>query len=211
MRRDRHLATQPGLNTRLREHARSLGFAAIGSTRLRSSEHADFYRDWIAAGHHGDMHYLARPDAVERRIDPRKTHPDLRTAIVVAHLYATTDVDDDDADPARAIIARYARGRDYHRVLRTALLRLLRALEDELGRELPLARAAEVTIRKAMEEMVQLNAAHRFSYDREALIRMLDEMLARIRLRLPDAGPRGPASADTTSVRTSFRSPTERG
>jgi NAD(P)-dependent dehydrogenase (short-subunit alcohol dehydrogenase family) len=42
-------------------------------------------------------------------------------------------------------------------------------------------RQAEVTIRKAMEELVQLNAAHRFSYDREALIRLLDETLTRIR------------------------------
>jgi NAD(P)-dependent dehydrogenase (short-subunit alcohol dehydrogenase family) len=42
-------------------------------------------------------------------------------------------------------------------------------------------RQAEVTIRKAIEELVQLNASHRFSYDREALIRMLDETLARNR------------------------------
>jgi NAD(P)-dependent dehydrogenase (short-subunit alcohol dehydrogenase family) len=42
-------------------------------------------------------------------------------------------------------------------------------------------RQAEVTIRKAMEELVQLNQSHRFSYDREALIRLLDETLARIK------------------------------
>jgi len=142
VRRNRHLAAQPRLNTRLREHARSLGFAALGIARLRPSDHADFYRSWIAAGHHGDMHYLARPDAVARRVDPQSTHPDLRTAIVVAQSYATDDaVDDDAADPSRAIIARYARGRDYHRVLRTGLLRLLRALESDIGRALPLARA----------------------------------------------------------------------
>lgn len=37
---------------------------------------------------------------------------------------------------------------------------------------------AEVTIRKAMEEMVQLNQNQPFSYDRDALIKMLDEILA---------------------------------
>ena len=42
-------------------------------------------------------------------------------------------------------------------------------------------RQAEVTIRKAMEELVQLNQSHTFSYDREALISMLDETLARIK------------------------------
>jgi hypothetical protein len=40
----------------------------------------------------------------------------------------------------------------------------------------PAARQAEVTIRKAIDELVQ---GHRFSYDRDALVKMLDEALAR--------------------------------
>ncbi len=48
----------------------------------------------------------------------------------------------------------------------------------------PNQREAEVTIRKAIEELVQLNGDQPFSYDREALIRMLDQALAR--------GARGP-------------------
>ncbi|HUH12480.1 MAG TPA: tRNA epoxyqueuosine(34) reductase QueG, partial [Longimicrobiales bacterium] len=39
------------------------------------------------------------------------------------------------------MIARYARGRDYHKVVKKKLLELLRWLEGEVGRELPLARA----------------------------------------------------------------------
>lgn len=42
----------------------------------------------------------------------------------------------------------------------------------------PNQREAEITIRKAIEEMVQLNQDHPFSYDRDALVRMLDEALA---------------------------------
>ena len=45
----------------------------------------------------------------------------------------------------------------------------------------PAARQAEVTIRKAIEEVVQLNQSHKFSYDREALVKMLDEALARVK------------------------------
>ncbi len=45
----------------------------------------------------------------------------------------------------------------------------------------PAARQAEVTIRKQIEELVQLNQNHPFSYDREALVKMLDEALARIK------------------------------
>jgi NAD(P)-dependent dehydrogenase (short-subunit alcohol dehydrogenase family) len=37
---------------------------------------------------------------------------------------------------------------------------------------------AEITIKKAIEELVQLNEGHQYSYDREALIAMLDEALA---------------------------------
>jgi NAD(P)-dependent dehydrogenase (short-subunit alcohol dehydrogenase family) len=43
----------------------------------------------------------------------------------------------------------------------------------------PVAGEAEITIRKAIDELVQLNQAHAFSYDREALLRMLDDALAR--------------------------------
>jgi len=43
----------------------------------------------------------------------------------------------------------------------------------------PNQREAEVTIRKAIQELVELNQDHAFSYDREALVRMLDEALAR--------------------------------
>lgn len=44
----------------------------------------------------------------------------------------------------------------------------------------PAARQAEVTIRKAIEELVQLNQGQPFSYDREALVKMLDEALAKV-------------------------------
>lgn len=43
----------------------------------------------------------------------------------------------------------------------------------------PSPREAEITIRKAMEELVQLNAGQPYSYDREALIKLLDEALAK--------------------------------
>jgi hypothetical protein len=43
------------------------------------------------------------------------------------------------------------------------------------------AREANVTIDKAIEELVQLNQAHKFSFDREILVRKLDSALARVR------------------------------
>lgn len=120
----------------IRDAARSLGFDAVGIADVRPSDHAAFYRAWLDAGRHGTMHYLARPDAVARRLEGGA----FRSAVVVALNYYTTSAADE-ADPSHGIIARYARGRDYHKVIKSKLLALLRAIEKELGHELPLARA----------------------------------------------------------------------
>jgi epoxyqueuosine reductase len=143
-------AAETKLAAAIRAEALRLGFDAVGIAAVRPSDHAAFYRAWLDAGHHGSMAYLAREDAVERRLDPRG----FRSAIVVALNYWTPDAYDeaggDDVvtstsshapGPSRGIIARYARGRDYHKVIKSKLMALLRWLEAELGRELPLARA----------------------------------------------------------------------
>ena len=58
---------------------------------------------------------------------------------------------------------------------------VLHALFDENPKRrymvVPNQREAEITIRKAIQELVQLNEGHKYSYDRESLIEMLDEAL----------------------------------
>jgi epoxyqueuosine reductase len=130
----------PALSAAIRERVRAAGFADVGITRITPSDHADFYRAWLAAGRHGEMAYLARPDAVAKRLDPTAYWPALRSAIVLAQDYRP-DGDDAAAHASQAIIARYARGRDYHRVLRARVLRLLRWIEQQVGHILPAARA----------------------------------------------------------------------
>jgi epoxyqueuosine reductase len=127
-----------GLSEAVRAEALRLGFDAVGIAPVRDSDHASFYTKWIEAGHHGSMDYLARLDAVERRLRPTG----FTSAVVVALNYYTADDDPAAAgDPSRGVIARYARGRDYHKVIKRKLLRLLAWLESELDRALPLARA----------------------------------------------------------------------
>ncbi len=118
----------------------ALGCAAAGIAPLRPSEHAHFYRAWLAQGRHGAMGWLARPDAVARRTDPTRAWPVLKSALVIAVSYQPT-AEEATPDRAHGIIARYARGRDYHRVVKAKLLRLLRWLERETGEALPAARA----------------------------------------------------------------------
>jgi epoxyqueuosine reductase len=124
----------------LKAQAARLGFTACGVTGVLPSEHAEFLQRWLDAGRHGSMSYLAREDAVRARARPDEAWPALRTAIVLALDYHDGDMST--AQPAdRGIIARYARGRDYHKVIRKKLFELLRWLEQETGRALPLARA----------------------------------------------------------------------
>lgn len=129
------------LSGRIRAAALELGFDLVGIAPVRESDHGAFYRAWLEAGRHGHMDYLARPDAVERRLDPRKSGLDLRSAVVVAHNYYAAGDDRDAASPSRGVVARYARGRDYHKVIKRKLLKLLGQIEAEVGRELPATRA----------------------------------------------------------------------
>ena len=89
------------------------------------------YASWLAAGHAGDMAYLASPAHLETRADLRAVLASARSLIVVALAY-------DRADPiptARLTgrIARYARGDDYHLVMRDRLVALADRIAGELG------------------------------------------------------------------------------
>jgi len=127
------------LTARIRHRAHELGFESVGFTALRPSDHAAVYRAWIAAGRHGEMGYLARADAVDARLDPQQKWPELKSAIVMTMRYATSD--DERTTPDRGIIARYARGRDYHKVMKKRQLELLHWIEQETGQRLAGARA----------------------------------------------------------------------
>lgn len=133
--------TTTSLSIRIREHARALGFDPVGIAPVEGSAHGDFYRRWLEEGRHGEMGYLAREDAVATRLDPRAAWPGVRTAVVVGLSYAQPGHDPGSDDPSRGIISRYARGRDYHKVLKKKLLQLLTWLEGEVGHDLPIARA----------------------------------------------------------------------
>lgn len=121
------------LSEAVKGRARELGFGLVGIARAESSRHMSFYRSWLEQGRHGEMGYLARPDAVARREDLRRTLPSVRTVVVVGHEYSTEDPEGIPADPSRAVVARYARGRDYHGVIRKRLEDLHGWISDQVG------------------------------------------------------------------------------
>ncbi len=117
------------LTARLKEQARELGFSLVGIASVEASAHMDRYREWVEDGKHGEMGYLAREDAVARRADLRGTLPSVRSAVVVGDEYFQEDPPGVPADPARGVIARYARGQDYHGIIKKRLLELHRWIE----------------------------------------------------------------------------------
>ncbi len=122
-------AEDGALEDRLRERARALGFGLFGIATAAPSEHMEFYRAWVSSGRHGEMAYLARDDSIARRASLRKTMESVRSVIVVGHEYHRDDPPEAVDDRQRAIIARYARGDDYHDVVKPRLLELLHWLD----------------------------------------------------------------------------------
>lgn len=116
------------------KRARELGFDPAGIADVRPSDHRAFYERWLEEGHHGSMAYLAREDAVERRADLRRTLESVQSAVVVAHEYFRSDPSGVPEDSSRAVIARYARGRDYHDVIQERLEGLLEWIRNETRR-----------------------------------------------------------------------------
>ena len=129
-----------GLTDRIKAEATRLGFDPVGIAEVRPSDYSKFYQEWIAAGRHGSMDYLAREDAVVRRLTPERH---FRSAVVVAlNYYVSAGAGAGEGEGVgEGIIARYAVGRDYHKVIKPRLMQLLRFIESEIGRALPLSRA----------------------------------------------------------------------
>jgi epoxyqueuosine reductase len=113
--------------------ARELGFSRAAIVPIESPRRHALYTSWLAAGHAGEMTYLARPDHVDTRADLRTLLDSARSLVVVALAYDRHDPIPPDA-LLRGRIARYARGEDYHLVMRDKLVLLADRIARELGR-----------------------------------------------------------------------------
>jgi epoxyqueuosine reductase len=115
--------------------ARELGFHRAAIVPIEAPRRHELYRSWLAAGHAGDMAYLAQPEHIAQRADLTTLLAEARSLIVVALAYERRDPDA--VIPIGALrgkIARYARGEDYHLVMRDKLVALGDALAHRLGR-----------------------------------------------------------------------------
>ncbi|TNE79216.1 MAG: tRNA epoxyqueuosine(34) reductase QueG [Bacteroidetes bacterium] len=109
--------------------AAELGFQFCGISK------ADFLADeaprleaWLHAGHHGAMSYMA--NHFDLRLDPRKLVPGAKSVVSLLYNYYPSESPSDAEAPK---VARYAYGRDYHKVIKKKLQELMHVLEQDIG------------------------------------------------------------------------------
>ncbi|MBO7881901.1 tRNA epoxyqueuosine(34) reductase QueG [Burkholderia pseudomallei] len=137
------------LASRIKAWGRELGFGAIGISDTDLSEAEAGLAAWLEAGCHGEMDYMAKHGM--KRARPAELVAGTRRVISarLAYLPAGTLDGAPDAqgarrdwrareaariaDPQAAVVSVYARGRDYHKVLRNRLQTLAERIEAEIG------------------------------------------------------------------------------
>lgn len=115
-------------NQEIKRRAKELGFAACGLAHVEASATQEYFARWLDNKFHADMDWIARPDAIKKRSDPRHVLADAKTMICVAMHYRTNH--DWDAS-AHGNVARYARGTDYHEIMPRRLRELLSWIQEQ--------------------------------------------------------------------------------
>jgi epoxyqueuosine reductase len=137
--RERHHFDGQQLVVQLREWAHELGFSQIGVAGTDLGDAEQGLRDWLAQGFHGAMAYLPRHGVLRAR--PAELVPGTVSVITARMDYLPRDTADGWQavewqrlrSPRQAAVSIYARGRDYHKVLRTRLQTLATRLARRVG------------------------------------------------------------------------------
>lgn len=111
----------------LKQRALALGFQSVGVCEAVPAPHHDAYARWIEKGFHGSMRYLH--DHLKLKSHPESLLPSVQSIVAVTLNYNQPLAH----KPGEARIARYALGRDYHKVLR----KKLKALGDWVTLQYP--------------------------------------------------------------------------
>lgn len=123
--------------TAIRDLALSLGFDGVGFAGPENGDTARQLGEFVEAGYHGDMGWMETTQA--RRESPKGLWPDVKSIVSVAMNYGP---DEDPLllldHPDRGTVSAYARGRDYHDVLKKRLRQLARRIAEDWACEVKL-------------------------------------------------------------------------
>jgi epoxyqueuosine reductase len=118
----------------IKRWARELGFADVGISGTDLGKDEAYLERWLADGHHGEMDYMARHGT--RRSRPAELEPGTLRVVSVRMDYippGTANAWDVINDGEKAYVARYALGRDYHKVMRNRLQKLAGKIGEVIG------------------------------------------------------------------------------
>ena len=121
------------LTAEIRSAAKAIGFDLVGIAPADPLEGAEYYARWLALGYAGEMDYLERNR--DRRTDPSQIVPGARSVICVGLHYigANGHKNAPAEDPPTGRIAAYARGDDYHDVMKEKLAALWKGICEIAG------------------------------------------------------------------------------
>jgi len=117
----------------IKQWGMELGFQAVGIADADLSAAEPRLLEWLARGWHGEMEYMARHGALRAR--PAELKPGTLRVISCRMDYADCLEGEEEklSEGNHAYIAKYARGRDYHKMLRGRLQKLCERVADEVG------------------------------------------------------------------------------
>jgi len=118
----------------IRRWSRVLGFSAVGFANIELGEDEARLQDWLAAGFHGELGYMARHG--KKRTRPQLLVPGTLSCISARLDYWPAQAKDAQAtldDGELGYVSRYALGRDYHKIVRKRLTTLGKRIEAALG------------------------------------------------------------------------------
>ena len=110
-----------------------LGFQEVSITDIDLSKYEHHLKDWIDRNYHGAMSYMAENH--DKRCHPEQLVPGTIRVVCVRMDYAIDSMDSlaSVENTGKAYVSRYARGRDYHKLIRRRLQKLAHLIQDKAG------------------------------------------------------------------------------
>ena len=179
------------LTADIKRWGRELGFQAVGIADTDLSTARGRLAEWLGLGWHGEMDYMARH--AELRARPAELVAGTVRVIACRMNYlpdAPASVQEELAERSRAYVARYARGRDYHKVMRARLQKLCERIAARTGpfRHRAFADSAPVMeVELAARAGIGWRGKHALLLDREGSWFFLGEIYCDLNLQTDSA------------------------
>jgi len=116
----------------IQEIALSHGFQGLRVSDTSTGEYFERFKNWVEKGLHGDMSFLERNQSLRK--NPAELHENTTRVLSLRYDYLPQDASfcATLSNPKQANISRYALGRDYHKLIRKKLTKVVKQLEEEL-------------------------------------------------------------------------------